>query len=104
MGPWESVSAAERSVGPRSAGGSGRCTGHRQAKFSEVWQKSLRSEVRSPLRHGEPGRASGHHDLLRHAAGPQAELGITPAMIRLSVGVEHPEDLIADLAQALEAV
>jgi methionine-gamma-lyase len=34
----------------------------------------------------------------------QAELGITPAMIRLSVGVEHPADLIADLAQALEAV
>lgn len=32
------------------------------------------------------------------------ELGIMPAMIRLSVGVEHPEDLIADLAQALEAV
>jgi len=32
------------------------------------------------------------------------ELGITPAMIRLSVGVEHPDDLIADLAQALEAV
>jgi O-acetylhomoserine sulfhydrylase len=25
-------------------------------------------------------------------------------MIRLSVGVEHPGDLIADLAQALEAV
>ncbi len=34
----------------------------------------------------------------------QAELGITPAMLRISVGVEHPEDLIADLAQALEAV
>ncbi len=34
----------------------------------------------------------------------QAELGITPAMVRLSVGVEHPEDLIADLAQALDAV
>jgi methionine-gamma-lyase len=32
------------------------------------------------------------------------ELGITPAMIRLSVGVEHSDDLIADLAQALEAV
>ena len=27
--------------------------------------------------------------------------GITPAMIRLSVGLEHPEDLAADLAQAL---
>ncbi|GIW03176.1 cystathionine gamma-synthase family protein [Roseiflexus sp.] len=32
------------------------------------------------------------------------ELGITPAMIRLSIGVEHPEDVIADLTQALEAV
>gem|GEM_PF-3867272 len=32
------------------------------------------------------------------------ELGITPAMIRLSLGIEHPGDLIADLAQALEAV
>jgi methionine-gamma-lyase len=31
-------------------------------------------------------------------------LGITERMIRLSVGVEHPEDLIADLEQALEHV
>lgn len=30
--------------------------------------------------------------------------GITPATLRLSVGIEHVEDLIADLAQALEAV
>jgi cystathionine beta-lyase/cystathionine gamma-synthase len=28
-------------------------------------------------------------------------LGITPALIRLSVGIEHPDDLIADLDQAL---
>ena len=34
----------------------------------------------------------------------QLEIGITPAMVRISVGVEHPEDLIADLEQALEAV
>lgn len=32
------------------------------------------------------------------------ELGITPAMIRLSIGVEHPDDLIADLEQALAAI
>ncbi len=32
------------------------------------------------------------------------EFGIGPAMIRLSVGVEHPDDLIADLRQALRAV
>jgi methionine-gamma-lyase len=34
----------------------------------------------------------------------QAEMGITPAMVRISVGLEHPTDIIADLAQALEAV
>ena len=31
-------------------------------------------------------------------------MGITDQMVRLSIGVEHPEDLIADLEQALEAV
>jgi methionine-gamma-lyase len=33
----------------------------------------------------------------------QREIGITSSMLRLSVGIEHPEDLIADLAQALRA-
>jgi methionine-gamma-lyase len=32
------------------------------------------------------------------------EMGITANMVRLSIGVEHPEDLIADLEQALAAV
>lgn len=32
------------------------------------------------------------------------ELGITPAMVRISIGVEHPEDIIADLRQALACV
>ncbi len=32
----------------------------------------------------------------------QERMGITPALIRLSVGVENPQDLIADLTQALE--
>lgn len=31
----------------------------------------------------------------------QMRLGITPGLIRLSVGIENPRDLIADLAQAL---
>ena len=31
-----------------------------------------------------------------------AKAGVTPGMIRLSVGIENPEDLIADLKQALE--
>jgi O-acetylhomoserine/O-acetylserine sulfhydrylase-like pyridoxal-dependent enzyme len=29
-------------------------------------------------------------------------MGITPGMVRMSVGVEHYEDIIADVAQALE--
>jgi methionine-gamma-lyase len=37
---------------------------------------------------------------------PEAQvlMGITPSLVRVSVGVEHYEDIIADLAQALERV
>jgi methionine-gamma-lyase len=48
-----------------------------------------------------------HPATMTHADVPpeqQRELGITPAMIRLSVGVEHPSDVIADLDQALRTV
>jgi methionine-gamma-lyase len=31
-------------------------------------------------------------------------MSITGKLVRLSVGVEHPEDLIADMGQALDAV
>ncbi|MFW5951169.1 MAG: cystathionine gamma-synthase family protein [Gemmatimonadota bacterium] len=34
----------------------------------------------------------------------QLKIGITPAMVRISVGVENPDDLIADLEQALDAI
>lgn len=47
-----------------------------------------------------------HPSTMTHADVPvetQRRVGITEGMIRLSVGVEHPDDLIADLAQALEA-
>jgi methionine-gamma-lyase len=42
-----------------------------------------------------------HSDIPRD---DQERMGITQGMIRLSVGIEHPEDVIADLQQALEAV
>ena len=32
------------------------------------------------------------------------EAGVAPEMVRLSVGLEHIDDIIADLAQALAAV
>ena len=34
----------------------------------------------------------------------QREMGITPQMVRLSIGVEDPQDLMLDLSQAFEAV
>ncbi|HEX9977945.1 MAG TPA: cystathionine gamma-synthase family protein [Acidimicrobiia bacterium] len=39
-------------------------------------------------------------------AGPEenASKGITDGLVRVSIGVEHPDDLIADLGQALEKV
>ncbi len=34
----------------------------------------------------------------------QLATGTTPGYVRLSIGIEHPDDIIADLAQALDAV
>ncbi|MHC4955239.1 MAG: cystathionine gamma-synthase family protein [Planctomycetota bacterium] len=42
-----------------------------------------------------------HSDI---APEEQARMGITPAMVRLSIGIEHPEDVIEDLRLALEVV
>jgi len=38
------------------------------------------------------------------SAEQRAEMGVTEQMVRLSVGIESVEDLIADLERALEAV
>jgi methionine-gamma-lyase len=48
-----------------------------------------------------------HPGSMTHSDVPpddQLRMGITPGLVRLSVGVEHFEDLIADLSQALTAV
>ena len=37
------------------------------------------------------------------SAEEQRKAGVTPEMIRLSVGIEHIEDIVADLDQALNA-
>ena len=50
---------------------------------------------------------ASHPASTTHSAMPVAQLkrfGITPALIRISIGVEDPEDLVADLEQALAAV
>ncbi len=48
-----------------------------------------------------------HPASMTHADVPadeQLATGITPAMVRLSVGIEHPDDLIAALEEALQQV
>jgi methionine-gamma-lyase len=47
-----------------------------------------------------PG-AMTHSDI---PAEDQLKIGITPSMVRISVGLEDPDDLIADVALALEEV
>jgi methionine-gamma-lyase len=50
---------------------------------------------------------ASHPAAMTHSAMPPDELkkfSITPSLIRISIGVESPEDLIADLEQALRAV
>jgi methionine-gamma-lyase len=49
---------------------------------------------------------ASHPAAMTHSDVPpesRKRLGITDALVRLSVGVEDPDDLIADLAQALKA-
>ena len=50
---------------------------------------------------------AGHPVLMSHASLPaerRAQLRLTDNLVRLSVGIEDPQDLIADLEQALERV
>jgi len=48
-----------------------------------------------------------HPATMTHSDVPPEKLdamGVTSNMLRISVGIEHPEDLIADLSQALDAI
>lgn len=48
-----------------------------------------------------------HPAIMTHASVPpenRAKLGISDSLVRLSVGIEHPKDLIADLEHALAKV
>ena len=55
---------------------------------------------------GDTKSLAAHPASTTHRQLSEAELetaGVTPDMIRLCVGIEHIDDLIADLDQALEA-
>lgn len=71
------------------------------------------SAVMAAVRLATPAVSLGSVDtLIQHPAGlthrvldaaTQAQHGITPGLLRLSVGIEHVDDLWADLRQALDA-
>jgi methionine-gamma-lyase len=49
---------------------------------------------------------ASHPAAMTHSGVPpevRARIGVLDTTIRLSVGIEHPDDLIADLTQALAA-
>jgi methionine-gamma-lyase len=46
-----------------------------------------------------------HPSTMTHAdvsPADQADIGLTDKLIRMSIGIEHPDDLLADLEQALD--
>ena len=48
-----------------------------------------------------------HPGLMTHASVPEAiraEKGLTDNMVRLSVGIEHVDDLVADIDMALGTI
>jgi methionine-gamma-lyase len=50
---------------------------------------------------------ASHPASTTHSGVPAADLArysITPGLVRISIGIEDPDDLIADLSEALEAV
>ncbi|MGE0595591.1 MAG: cystathionine gamma-synthase family protein [Hyphomonadaceae bacterium] len=63
--------------------------------------------IRMAVSLGGAETLASHPASTTHSGMPAAELArlsITPGLIRVSIGVENPDDLIADLAQSLDAV
>ena len=48
--------------------------------------------------------ASGHHDAHGYGRKGTKAIGLTDGMVRISVGIEDVDDLLADLDQALAAI
>ena len=97
ISPWNSLARAVRSSRLRSRAG-------RQAAFRflnaleiVVISNNL-GDAKSIVTHP----ATTTHQRLTEAQ--RAELGISPGLVRLSLGLEDVEDLIADVRQALDAV
>jgi methionine-gamma-lyase len=63
--------------------------------------------VRLAVSLGSTESLAEHPATMTHAgveAGERERLGITSGLIRLSVGIEHPDDIVSDIESALNAV
>lgn len=48
--------------------------------------------------------SSSKHDAWKYSKEQREKLGITDSLVRLSVGIENIDDLLKDIAQALESL
>ena len=55
-------------------------------------------------RRQDAGHPPGVHDAPAAHRGEQLATGVTPDFVRLSVGIENVEDIIADFEQALDKI
>ena len=53
-------------------------------------------------RRQDPGHPPGDHDAPAALGEEQLATGVTPDFIRLSIGIEHVDDILADIDQALQ--
>ena len=60
-------------------------------------------QKQSVIVQGITGKYGSTHAKLMMEYGTNVAAGVTPGYIRLSIGIEHPDDIIADLDQALSA-
>ena len=78
-----------------------------QGDRSAAWQFIDRLKIFSTVANVADSKSLVIHPAsTTHSQMSEAELAqahITPSTIRLSVGIEHPDDIIADLAQALQS-
>ena len=65
--------------------------------------KGKGSEKQPVIVQGITGKFGTRHTKLMMEYGTNIAAGVTPGYIRLSIGIEHPDDIIEDLDQALNA-
>ena len=72
-----------------------------------IWNETVECMEREEMKKFQSIRLRRVVERVYHNCEPyrkrMQEAGVTPGLIRLSVGIENPQDIIDDLAQALEA-